>query len=196
MAALDHPRRGRGVDSAAERDHEDVRLEGSRTRLHDAGNRIDRQDLAVDEGDARHDRVAVQVGRMLRSVLAEHHVKLGEAEDETRGLVDEGDRRRFAAGLVHQRRQLESSEAGSEDDDAHGQGYNGHAVVGHDPEIIQTSAWIPPFLRYCDAVCGPRSTHASKAAAWPGPAGNPSTVHRTASTISKRVPSRDCRSPR
>ena len=53
-----------------------------------------------------------------RHLPPEHHVELGEAEDERIALVDEDDVDRVAEGLGKNRRQLEAAEAGAQDDDA------------------------------------------------------------------------------
>ena len=51
--------------------------------------------------------------------FAEHHVELGEPEDEGVGLVDQGDVDVVAERLGEAAAELQTAEAGSQDQDAH-----------------------------------------------------------------------------
>ena len=91
VTRLDQPRRRGRVEVGAERDHQDVRVEGAGGGLDPARVRVDRHHVRLHETHAGLRDVGVRMVDLGGRPAAEHHVELGEAEHEAVGPVDEYD---------------------------------------------------------------------------------------------------------
>ncbi len=91
VAGLDESRSRLRVEIGAERDDEDVGVEGAGVGLDAFGVGVDGADRRLHELHTGLDEVAVGVTHLLGERSSEHHVELGEPEDEVVALVDEHD---------------------------------------------------------------------------------------------------------
>ncbi len=125
VAAFDEAGSRRRVEIGAERDHEDVGVEGARIGLDSLGSRIDRVDVRLHEPDAGlHDVGVVMVHRGCRR-SPEHDLELREPEDEGVGPVDEHDVDVVSELFREPRRQLESAEPRAQHHHSHQPGAYG-----------------------------------------------------------------------
>ena len=89
VAALDQTRRRSGVEIGPEGDHQDVELQLTVVGAHPPRHGVDRPYRRLHEPHPRLDQVGVAVERLVGRHPAEHHVQLGEAEDEPLGAIDQ-----------------------------------------------------------------------------------------------------------
>ena len=130
VTSFDEPRRRARVEVRTECDHEDVRIERASLGLDALRGRIDRGDVRLHELHAGLDDVGVAVVHRWFSRAAEHHLELREAEDERLGTVDEHDVDVVAELVGQARGQLETAEAGAQDDDPHQRWFSASSVEG------------------------------------------------------------------
>ena len=90
----------------AERDDEQVGVEGPCISLNSFGRRVDRTNRGLHEAHAGLDDVGVRVPHVGGERLTEHHIELRETEDETVGFVDQHDVDIVAEFLRQPRRDL------------------------------------------------------------------------------------------
>ena len=80
-----------GVEIGAERNDEDVCFKRARVRAYHLCGRVDRRHFRAHEPHARLYDIVESVQDMGGVGVAEHHVQLREAEDESLTLVDQHD---------------------------------------------------------------------------------------------------------
>ena len=119
VTGLDQPRRVLGMQVRAERHDEDVGVQRTGVGLDAAGHRVDRAHRGVHEPHAGRRQVGVPVQDVVGAHLPEHDIELGEAEDEAFGPVDQGHLDVGPECRIERAGELESAEAGSEDQYAH-----------------------------------------------------------------------------
>jgi hypothetical protein len=117
VVAIGEPRRGVEVVVGAERHDQEVSLVDAAVGGHAPRVGIDRGDRLLHEADTGLDEVAVREANRVERCPAEHHVELRVAEDERVALVDQGDVDVVAELFRQHGRELEASEARSQDDD-------------------------------------------------------------------------------
>ena len=117
VSRLGEPRRGVQVVVGAERHDQDVSLAETGVSGHAARLGIDRGDRLLQESHPRFDDVAVRETDRVERRPSEHHVELRVTEDERIALVDQSDVDVVAERVRQCRRQFETPEAGSQDDD-------------------------------------------------------------------------------
>ncbi len=117
VAALLEARRGVHVVVGAERHDQEVRVVGAGVGRDAAGDGVDAGHRLLAKLDAVLVEVAVVQPHVVGCLPAEHHVELGEAEDEGVVAVQQRDADRIGKRLGEPRRQLQAGESGAEDED-------------------------------------------------------------------------------
>ena len=123
VPALLEARRGGEVVVGAERHDDEVGVVGAGVGGDAARGRVDARHRLLAELDAVLLEVAVVEPDLLGRLAAEHHLELGEAEEERVVAIDQRDADRVRDRLREPRRELQSAEPGAED----------HDVLAHRP---------------------------------------------------------------
>ena len=110
-------RRGGQVVVGAERHDDEVGVVRACVGGDSPCGRVDAGHRLLAELDAVLREVAVVELHLLGRLTAEHHLKLGEAEEESVVAVDKRDANRVRDRLGEPRRELQATEAGAEDQD-------------------------------------------------------------------------------
>lgn len=103
----------------AERNHENVGIEGAYTRLNSLVLGIDRFDRRLHEANARFDEIAIKVTNLFGLCTTKHHVQLGKPENEVVAFVDENNVHVRPDLFAKAGRKLQTTESRPEHDDTH-----------------------------------------------------------------------------
>ncbi len=117
VSGLGEPRRGVQVVVGAERNDQDIRLVDAGVGGHAARFGVDRRDRLLEEPHARLHDLAVREANGIECRPPEHDVELRVAEHERVALVDQRDRDVVAERFRERARELETSEARSQNHD-------------------------------------------------------------------------------
>ena len=110
-------RRRRDVVVGAEGHHQVVAIVRAGIGGHATGRRVDGGHRFAQQAHAGLDEVAIRMAHRVERGVAEHHVELGEAEDERVALVDQRHLHLIAQRLRQDRAQLHAGKAGAQDRD-------------------------------------------------------------------------------
>jgi hypothetical protein len=109
-AAREEAGRGFPVVIGTERDDEEVRVVGVCVGDHPPGERVDAGHELLSELDASLVEVAVMQPHLVGRLPADHHLELGEPEDERVAAIEQRDADEVLCGFGEPCRQLQTAE--------------------------------------------------------------------------------------
>jgi hypothetical protein len=121
MTAVEQTGRRLGVHIGAQRDHQDVGVERALSGVDVLGHGIDGGDFGLHDLHTGLGDVGVPMEDRVRGRPPEHHVEFREPEDETVLAIDQNDVSRLPELLRQLRRQFESAEPSTQDNNTHAQ---------------------------------------------------------------------------